>query len=303
MPNQTRHWCFTLNNWTVEEDEHLRSLSNVVDYLILGYEVGVNGTNHIQGYVISKRRKRLSEIKNLLGQRIHAEPKRGTVEEASAYCKKDGVFFELGVLPVGTRNGGILGEFKEWAMRFADTNGRSPTDREIALSDYGHLWLQYGSRMQAFVSLVNPQPKLIAADADLREWQANLKECLLAPPPDDRSILFFVDDEGGKGKSWFQRYMISNYGDSVQILSVAKRDDIAHAIDPSKSIFMFNVPRGGMEFFNYHIIEQLKDRLVFSPKYNSAMKMLNCNPHIVVFCNESPDETKMTPDRYIIETM
>lgn len=32
------------------------------------------------------------------------------------------------------------------------------------------------------------------------------------------------------------------------------------------------------------------------------MKMLSSNPHIIVFSNEHPDETKMTPDRYIIET-
>nr|AUF34970.1 putative replication-associated protein [uncultured virus] len=92
--------------------------------------------------------------------------------------------------------------------------------------------------------------------------------------------------------------MLTQFPDKVQILSGGKRDDIAHAIDPSKQIFLFNVPRGGMEYLQYTILEQIKDRMVFSPKYNSQTKILRNRAHVVVFSNEMPDIEKMTHDRY-----
>ena len=53
-----------------------------------------------------------------------------------------------------------------------------------------------------------------------------------------------------------------------------------------------------MEYLNYGFLESLKDRMVFSPKYESQMKLLPNKVHVVVLGNEAPDETKMTADRY-----
>ena len=94
--------------------------------------------------------------------------------------------------------------------------------------------------------------------------------------------------------------MVSKYPNDTQVLSIGKRDDVAHALDQTKKIFLFNVPRGGMEFFQYTTVEQLKDRMVFSPKYDSKTKIWREKVHVVVFCNEEPDMAKMTADRYII---
>lgn len=127
-----------------------------------------------------------------------------------------------------------------------------------------------------------------------------LHDVLLVPPPDDRSILFYVDPDGGKGKTWFQRYMVSKFPAKVQILSVGKRDDIAHALDVTKSIFLFNIPRKQMEYIQYSVFEMIKDRMIFSPKYDSTMKTLNHNPHVVVFSNEEPDLERLTEDRFTI---
>ena len=58
-----------------------------------------------------------------------------------------------------------------------------------------------------------------------------------------------------------------------------------------------------MEFLQYTILEQLKDRMVYSPKYNSMMKYMQFVPHVVVFCNEQPNMTAMSEDRYEIINM
>jgi len=296
---QTRHWCFTLNNWTAEEDDALKALGPTVTYLVYGYEEGENGTPHLQGYVIFPRIKRMSEAKKLLGDRVHLEAKRGTPEEASTYCKKDGLFNEYGECPKTPGNRGQFSAYVEWILSRNDGNGGVPTDREIAQA-FPALFVRYGKRLRDLAEHHSPPPVLEVGD-ELRPWQQTLKDVLLQAPPDDRSILFYVDKEGGKGKTWFQRHMVTEYPDKVQILSVGKRDDIAHAIDVNKSIFLFNVPRKAMEFFNYTVIEQLKDKMIFSPKYESQMKYLKTNPHVVIFSNEDPKYDEMTMDRYLVE--
>jgi len=120
----------------------------------------------------------------------------------------------------------------------------------------------------------------------------------LTAPADDRTVVFYVDKEGGKGKSFFIRWMFTKYPTKVQMLGVGKRDDLAFVVDKSKSIFLINVPRGGMEFLQYTILEQLKDRTIYSPKYQGEMKVLSSKCHVAVFCNEPPDMEKMSIDRY-----
>ena len=58
-----------------------------------------------------------------------------------------------------------------------------------------------------------------------------------------------------------------------------------------------------MEFLRYEILEMLKDRMVFSPKYASRMKFLHRVPHVVVFSNEYPAMDKMSDDRYDIHVI
>ena len=56
-------------------------------------------------------------------------------------------------------------------------------------------------------------------------------------------------------------------------MSIAKHEDIAHAIQEDKLIFLFNVPRQAMEFMQYTIVELLKAMMFFRPKDNSRTKI------------------------------
>lgn len=295
---QSRHWCFTLNNYTAEDVASLDALgtSDEVSYVVYGKEVGANGTPHLQGYIIFARKKRMREASRYFIANPHLEAKRGTPEQAAQYCKKGGDFTEHGELPRSPGVGGQLAGFVEWVVSYFNDNGHTPNDRAICRA-FPHLYVRYARRLRELAEHHAPNPVL--EEGELRPWQHDLADVLNGVPPDDRSILFYVDQDGGKGKSWFQRYMLSQYPDTVQVLSAGKRDDVAHAIDSSKRIFMFNIPRGAMEFFNYNIIEMLKDRMIFSPKYDSMTKILRHNPHVIVFSNEQPDTSKMTEDRYV----
>ncbi len=85
---------FTINNYTVQDVPDLKHF----EYLVVGKEIGEDGTPHIQGYGVFINRKRLAGAKKLL-PRAHLEIKRGTPLEASEYCKKENDYREYGDLP------------------------------------------------------------------------------------------------------------------------------------------------------------------------------------------------------------
>jgi len=289
-------WVFTLNNYTQDELLRIRNLGgdlggSGLSYLVYGREVGESGTPHLQGYCIFASRKRLAGVRSVISNRGHFEISRGTPKQASDYCKKGGDFDEFGSCPTPKPKTGIP-EFCEWLKQLESF----PSEREIA-NAFPNLWVRYQSKLIDLA--VHIRPPVVLEDGELREWQSAL-ETSLADEPDDRSILFYVDAEGGTGKSFFCRYMLTKYLSRVQLLSSGKRDDLAFCVDVTKSVFLFNVPRGGMEYLQYTILEQLKDRVVFSPKYYSQTKIIQKKCHVVVFCNEPPDRSKMTNDRFII---
>lgn len=93
-----KHWVFTINNYSSDTEETLRRLSDQCDYIVWGREQGESGTPHLQGYIALKSRKRLTQVKQMIGGTGHLEKKRGSAVQASDYCKKDGDFEEYGVL-------------------------------------------------------------------------------------------------------------------------------------------------------------------------------------------------------------
>lgn len=95
-PPQSKHWCYTLNN---PKDCERGPTEDLTSYHVCGMETGEDGTPHYQGYVAFNNRQRLTAVKKLM-PRAHWEIMRGTSQEASDYCKKDGEFLESGTLPL-----------------------------------------------------------------------------------------------------------------------------------------------------------------------------------------------------------
>lgn len=288
-------WCFTLNNWTEEEHVSIIDFCNTLcKYAVVGKETGEAGTPHLQGFIILNRSQRLSFVRGRCSLRAHWEIARGTSQQAADYCKKENDYTEIGELAQRGRRTDI-DEFKDWLA----SCGSLPSRTQIA-QQFPSLYLRYSRRLVELAELLYPRGRLV--DGELWPWQQQLSDALAADP-DDRTIIFNIDTEGNKGKSWFCRWMLSEKPDDVQILSIGKRDDIAHVVDVTKSIFLFDVPRGSMEYLQYGVLEQLKNRVVFSPKYDSTTKILTKTPHVVVMCNEQPDMNALSGDRYQIINM
>lgn len=96
-----KHWCFTVNNYVKADAKQLSKQVDDLQYLVLGREIGETGTPHIQGYVVFKKRKRLTAVRKII-PRGHwtAKYKTSTPQQCIQYCKKDGDFMEHGIAPL-----------------------------------------------------------------------------------------------------------------------------------------------------------------------------------------------------------
>lgn len=297
MPNGAKHWVFTLNNYSDDDIVGFSRLvsDKVCSYVIVGRERGDSGTPHLQGYLSCVVRRTLAYLKQNVSQGAHWELRRGSAAQASDYCKKDGQFTEWGELPVDQGNRTDIDRYKEWLKSLDEP----PSERMIA-DNFTSLYIRYRSSCLKLASMLCKPVDL--ENEPPKPWQDEVME-IVKQPAHKRKIHFYVDVTGGVGKSWLMRKLLTLHPDDVQILGIGRRDDLSYAVDPHRSIFVFDIPRGAMEFICYDILEKLKDRVLFSPKYESVTKTLLKTPHVLVLCNEHPDMNKMTGDRYeIIDT-
>ena len=292
MSPSTR-WCFTLNNYTQAEQQQISDgFPDTFTYLVFGRELGDSGTPHLQGFFCLRSRRSLRQVRAFPGfARAHLEAARGKTSQAAAYCKKDDDYDEFGQIPADQGARVDFQEFIEWVK----AQDPAPTMRDVG-ENFPTIYMRYAGAAERAIRDFGQRPNLVVGE--LREWQRRLVE-LLEAPADDRKVIFVVDENGNSGKSWVTRYLITERED-VQVFGVGKRDDLAYAVDETKRIFLFDVTRGGMEYLQYGVLEMIKNRIVFSPKYMSKSKYLKGNAHVVVFCNEEPDRSAMTRDRYKI---
>lgn len=297
--SQGKRYVFTINNYSEADCTRLDALGlgdSTFTYLVYGREVGENGTPHLQGFCIFQSNKRFNAAKRILGDRSHIEVARGTSSQAADYCKKDGSFTEYGTLPVSQGKRTDWDRYRDWI----ESINRVPTTREV-IREFPSLYARYSRKCFEIAEAFLPPPVL--TECTLRPgWQATLEDRCRGPS-DERKIEFYVNPDGKAGKTTFCRFMLTHYGDVTQVLRVGKRDDLAYVIDCSKRIFLFDIPRQQMQYLRYEILESLKDQMIFSPKYESSSKMLREVPHVIVFCNEAPDMTALTDDRYVVNTI
>ncbi len=301
MPSvQVTRVVFTHNNYDADvQARYVAFAEQYCGYMVYGREVGDSGTPHLQGFFILKERRVFSFLNAQLPG-SHKSIARGTSHQAADYCKKDGDYFEHGELvPLQVSPMRVC---HAWINSFVDEHGRAPSPVDFVTSDISFHFMFHRKKLLEYANdrAQAVAPFALVEGGELRPgWQVELC-AILDAESDDRSINFVVGPDGGEGKSWFQKWYLQEHRDRCQLLGSGKRDDLAHSVDCTKTVFLMNVCRTGMEYLSYRFLEDLKDRLVFSPKYDSRMKLLLKTPHVVVFCNEHPDMDKLSVDRYNI---
>lgn len=285
-----KNWCFTLNNYSQDEYNHLCNAVGVNDclYIIFGKEKSKTGTPHLQGFISFNKRTYLTEVKKRTSERCHLELAR-MVAESIEYCKKDGDFFEKGTIPIGQGKRSDLDDFKMDVKKGLLSIKDIREKHSLVYAKYKSFVLEY---------LIDHTPSKVIPSYVLHDWQKDLTE-KLQQDPDDRTVIFIVDKTGNNGKTWFAHWYASNHKD-CQVMCPGKRVDMAYILRTDIRVLILDVPRSKQgEFVQYDFLEDVKNGYIFSSKYESSIKSFK-SPHLVVFMNESPDLTKLSADRFDI---
>lgn len=127
-----RVWCYTLNNPTDREVEHLKTLTLSAVMHVAQKEVGEQKTEHVQGVIEFKHGKTFSAVKKLI-PRAHLEPCRGKEASIKYCCKSDG-FIEAVArkgAPIQPRVVATLRPWQKAVVRQIDEDIKEEDDRTI----------------------------------------------------------------------------------------------------------------------------------------------------------------------------
>lgn len=284
----SKYWSFTLRDYN---DYRCTSIIALVDdtnscqYVCFGKEMTNFGISILQGFLSFEVPVEYSYVKGLLPCGSNVFVIDTMVTRALAFCKKGNQSKE---------------EWRRFGSRGPSYGlGADVTERGVFdSSGLAPFEPNYFADLTALITGETRYVPLLNAIPTLKPWQKELVN-RIQHPAHSRQIDFYVDPEGGKGKTFACSY-IMDHNARAQLLQSAPYVDTAFMIDATNLIYLFDIPRGEMENFSYPIIESMKNRLLFSTKHSTVMKRFAVTPHIIVMCNELPDMTLMAPDRYNI---
>jgi len=154
---------------------------------------------------------------------------------------------------------------------------------------------KYGDLVPEVVFCEKPVAKLDFLYNKMQEYEF---------PKGDRKINVVVDKIGGIGKTEFCRYCVMNLDRCI--VTGGKAADMKHQIvefiaktGKTPKYVLIDVPRASQGYISYTGIEEIKNMLFYSGKYEGGMVNGN-KPCVVMFMNEDPDETMMSADRWNI---
>lgn len=295
----------TLNNYTPKElqdvIEFIRRTN--ITYAIIGKETGEKEkTPHLQGYIHFKVRHAFHTLKQQLGDRWHIEKAKGTDQQNKEYCQKEEILIEKGTPNTPTRK--QRQETAECCKKAANILSTG--------SDIDKLYEQDPEAYTEYIKHPKPitehahvlQTKAIKKnmahhmeDVNLRQWQHKLT-LELQDEPNDRTIIWYHDPQGNTGKTWYSKLLVSTT-DCIRFEN-GRSSDIKYAYIGQRTV-IFDLTRSQEDHFNYEVMESLKNGIFFSSKYESKMKLYP-SPHVIVFSNWPPQESKLSADRWSIRT-
>lgn len=238
---RSRIWTLTINNPNDTDDTALKEIWKYH----YQYEIGENGTRHIQGVIKYKNAVSFESVKKQFPT-AHIERCRN-LKASINYCSKSET----------------------------STGERYSNMVENIIIDY---W----------------------KDELAKPWQHYILD-LLKQEPDNRTVHWFWEPNGGVGKTTLVRHYCMNNKDNAimvnggmkDILSAVAEFVLEHEYGPK--VVFFNIPRS--KGISYTAIESLKDGIFFSTKYHSSMCIIN-PPHVIVFANDEPILEKLSLDRW-----
>jgi len=133
------------------------------------------------------------------------------------------------------------------------------------------------------------------------EWQQSIID-ICKGAVDDRKIYWYWERGGCTGKSTLTKHLVMKYGAfSVLGKGADIKCGLAERLETMDvDIVIYDIPRIQGNNVSYSSIEEIKNGLMYSTKYESGMCLFN-PPHIIIFANEPPKlDGTLSEDRWII---
>lgn len=292
-----RNLLFTDFTNTSTWKQHIRKLydTNCIQYIIAQLEqCPTTNKLHIQGYIELNKQTRFATVKKLLGNDIHIEKRLGTQQQAIQYCTKIDTQKESYIQYGKPNQQGKRSDLDTIAKQLKDN-----TSITTIANEHPSHYIMYSKGIEKLNSIYRQQE--IEDELGFRfqslllyKWQEEIIDKLLTQ--NDRQILWVYDKDGNSGKSTLCKYIYIQH--KAFYTSATKSQDITYQYQ-GEEIILFDFSRHNQEYINYGLIENFKNGLITSTKYETQNK-LTLDPKILIFSNELPDLTKWTKDRYQI---
>lgn len=301
----SKRWCFTIfyqDGYPLEDImQEYRSLNWGIYGGAQLESCPTTDKLHIQGFVLFDKNMRASGVKKI-HRTAHWEGMKGTLEQSEKYCSKEesrvfGVDPVIwGTKPVGR---GTRTDLSEGIDVLKAARGSVKQKLKAVADSNPVLIVKYARGMQMLATLLEDEPDTsgLPEEDQLYIWQRDLLADLRLEP-DNRRIIWVYDPIGNMGKSTFVNFcMFKAFKNNSTVLSGAIAD-MAYAYD-GEGIVFFDMARTQADKCDhlYSFAEDLKNRRVFSRKYESRLKFFK-TPHVVFFSNSLPDYSKWSADRY-----
>jgi hypothetical protein len=135
----------------------------------------------------------------------------------------------------------------------------------------------------------------------LKPWQQAIVD-LVQTNPHKRHIHWYWEPNGNIGKTELCRLLCASY---KAIICAGKAGDMKYQIaqliqrDITPEIIIFDVPRSQISYLDWVGIEEIKNGLFASSKYESGMVCMN-PPHVLIFANYEPPLHVLSTDRWCV---
>lgn len=290
----SRSYMFTSYLETLPEYD-----DELVRYLTFQGEIcPTTNRKHWQGYVefykpCSIRR---CQITLNIGN-SHCDKRRGTREEARKYCQDRtkltfDKIYEFGDFSAGGQ--GTRNDLKSLINKIE----AGATDYEL-IKESPETVNKYMKFIKHTRHVLNEHKSEIYMKDNFSEVKLNDMQNEVIKHLDnqnDRQITWVFDSVGNTGKTFLAKHLIAKRG-AIRFTN-GRTQDISYAYK-NNPIVVFDFARSCEERINYQIIEDLKNGMLFSSKYESSCKIF-APPKIVIMANFQPKLETLSADRWDI---
>lgn len=325
---KARNFVITIDAKLVKEKALIKRFkealtqTHFVRYVVGQLEVGSSGYKHWQIYVECHAPQQSAKVLKWLSptnaDKINIDKRKGSRSDARYYCMKDaeGKYDESFNWPghEGRPKGTKFHEFGHWkpdknSRKVAISKLNEVIDNATSFQDVinnDDISGTLKGSMNYARARFHAKPLPVQEEVQLRAWQIALMNEVVGTP-DPRKIIWYVDEEGGKGKTFMSRFLVSNH---QAVVLGGKEKDMFYAYK-NEPIVIFDLSRGKVNRetgqvhtydFSYEGMESIKDGLYFNSKYEAGMRYRAHDCHIIVFSNGYPDMDALSMDRWDIRS-